>query len=255
MFENRGKQMTFTYIDGIYLGIIALFIVLCTVRGFAKTVLNFFGGAVRLIAAFFLCKPVALLIGKWTHADERLASKFFAWASGLSEPFNTNLIGMSEVDLESHVNLALSDAKFPRMLRGIFKSLFTITPETIAGHESITMADIVGLAIAKFLLVAICFVGLYILFFVLIFILKRILKKVFAANRVLFKTDKILGAVLGLVEGLFVVTVILSVLTIFKNSAVFSGFFETMNKSVIVKPISNLIFKFIDNYFKFNTWL
>lgn len=247
--------MTFTYIDGIYLGIIALFVVLCTVRGFAKTVLNFFGGAVRLLASFFLCKPVALLISKWTSADEKLASKFFTWASGLSEAFNTNLVGMNEVDLESHVNFALSDAKFPRMIRGIFKSLFTITPETIAGHESITMADVVGLAIAKFLLVVICFVALYILFFVVIFILKRILKRVFASNRILFKTDKVLGSVIGLLEGLLVVTVIISILTIFKNSAVFSGFFDTMNKSIIVKPVSNIIFKFIDNYFKFNTWL
>lgn len=247
--------MTFTYIDGIFLGILLLLTLIGVFRGFLKTVLSFCGNLVKLIISFFLSKPIATLISNWTRADDNLRARFFDWASGLSDKFNINLVGMNQTELTNHINTALSDASFPRILRGVFSSIFNITPQNIANHQSITIADLVSISLAQFTLIAICFVAIFVLLFILIFVLKRISKKVFERNRFLFKTDRILGAVIGLLQGLFVALVLLSIVSIFKNSEAFSGFFTTLDKSAVTKPLSEFIFRLIDNYFDFNGFL
>ncbi len=243
--------MTFTYIDGIFLGIILIFVLIGLFRGFLKSVLAFCGTLVKLVISFFLCKPVANLISNWTQADDRLISKFYTWASGLSDAFNVNLVGMNQAEIDSSVNVAITDGSFPRILRGLCKNILQISPETLAGNESVTIANIISIALARVVLVVICFVAIFVLLYIVLFILKRIMKRVFENNKFLFKTDKTLGAVIGLVEGVFAVTVLFGIVSIFKNADFMTGFFNTFNHSCIASPVSNWIMDFVERYLDF----
>ena len=247
--------MTFTYLDAIFLGIIAIFVVIGLFRGFVRSVLNFFGLFSKLILSFFLCKPIGNLICKWTTWDESWADGIKKWASGLSDSFNTNLAGLNSEDLSSQVSTALSDARFPKLLRALFKSLINVTPETISGETHITMADIIGVTFSRLAIYAIMFVIVFILLFIAIFILKRLIKKFMQNHKTINKTDKTLGAVLGLIEGLFTIVSIFAVVSLFKNADFMVGFFNTLNKSCIAGPVSNFMYNIVVKYFNISKFI
>lgn len=247
--------MTFTYIDGIFLGVIILLTLIGVFRGFLRTVLAFCGTLVKLVIAFFLSKPIAALVSSWTKIDDRLRLRFYDWAAGLSDQFTVNLVGMNEQELGNQISSALSDANFPRILRGVFGNIFQITPDAIAGKEVVTIADMVSISLTQFVLVVCSFVAIFLILFAVIFVLKRIAKTIFERNRFFFKADRVLGGIVGFVEGLFICLVLLSLISIFKNSDLFSGFFSTLDKSVITKPVSDFAFGIIDKYFDFGGFL
>ena len=245
----------FTYIDIAILAIVALCVVFGYFRGFVGSIVKLFSGTVKFVISYFLCKPFATLVANITKIDDRLFSKFYDWSTGLSTKFTTNLVGMSEEQIDLQVSNALSDTKFPRFLRGVFQNVFDITPETINSYETITISDLMAKTLSMFALIAGSFVFLYILITVALILIKHFNKRRLEGQTILIRRDRRWGAVVGLVKSFVVIAIIFVVLSIFKNSELFAGFYTTINKSFLGGPLSRWIFGAVEKYFDFNKML
>ena len=250
-----GENNMFTYIDIAILVIVALCVVVGYFRGFVGSIVKLFSGTVKFVISYFLCKPFATLVANITKLDDALFNKFYNWSAGLSGKFTTNLVGMSEEQISTQVSNALSDTKFPRFLRGIFQNIFNINPETINSYEEITISDLMAKTLSMFTLIICSFIFLYILITIVLFLIKHFNKKRLQGQTVLIRRDRRWGAVVGFVKSFVIVVIVFVVLSIFKNSELFSGFYETINKSFLGGPLSRWIFGSVEKYFDFKQML
>lgn len=238
----------FTVIDGIIVALVLLLIFLGFKRGFIGLLAKFLGGVIKIIVAALLTKPIATLLNK-TSISEHLFEKYTNKALGISDKFSINLVGLSEAELSGVVNDALADAKIPKLFRGLFKNLFNINPEAIANAESITLAELMGVAITNIVLMVGTFVCLLILIWLICFIAKRVSKRSVGSTTFLARTNKGLGAVLGLIEAASFIFVFFAVVSLFKDFGWFNAFTTFIDKSFIAGPVSRLIDKFMDKSF------
>lgn len=237
------------YIDIIIIALVALTIVVGYFRGFTRALINFFNSVVKFFVAYWLAKPFANLLGKIFKFDDNLHSSLRDWASGLSSKFNENLVGLSQDELNQKVSEGLSDAKLPKLFRGVFNSLFNVSTETINSYENITIADMMANAMTRVIMIVLAFVVLYLILTLLVFILKFVTKRRIKASVILQKTDRRLGALVGLVKSFVNLFIIFAVLYFFRNASWLSGFFDAVNTSFLGKPLSRLVFSSVENYF------
>lgn len=249
----------FTYIDAIIIAIVLISVIIGIFSGFIRSLTRFCGFFVKILISFFLCKPIATLLSDKTALGDSMLNKFTDWASGLGENFNVNLKTVDPENLSSFIKDSLGQANIPKIFRGIVSGLLNITPEQIAGTESITLAEIVGKAVSTLILIVCCFVAIYILLSIIIWILNRIERKILKTTKILSKIDRTLGGVVGLLSAVELLFTICLVLSIFRNSSLFENFFTTLNNSVIGSPVSNFMFSLVDKNFNIsatvNEWI
>lgn len=245
----------FTYVDITILAIVALCVLFGYFRGFVGSIVKLFSGTVKFVISYFVCKPFANMLAKITKIDDRLFDRFYDWSAGLSSKFTTNLVGMSQEELGYQVESALSDTKFPRFLRGVFQNIFNINPETINSYDKITISDLIAKTLSMFVLIAFSFILLYVLITVVLFLIKHLNRRRLEGQAILIRRDRRWGAVVGLVKSFVIILIILVVLSIFKNSVLFSGFYQTMDSSFLGGPLSRWIFSAVEKYFDFNQML
>lgn len=242
----------FSYIDAIILVLFALCILIGIWRGFFRSITKFCGLTVKLIISFILCKPIAKFISKITSIDEHMFDKYSTWASGLSDNFNVNLTTIPDETLNDFINNALADSGVPKIFRGMLRSTLNITPESISSIESITLAELVGEALKNIVLIASCFIVVFIVLCVVIFIVNRLEKRLLKTTRVVSKIDRGLGGVVGAFRAFMYIFSICLILSLFRNVILFESFFESINTSAIGGPLTRLMFKIIDSNIDFN---
>ncbi len=245
----------FTYIDAIIIAIALISVIIGVWSGFIRSLTRFCGFFVKIVVSFFLCKPIANLISNKTALGSSLNVKFTDWASGLGENFNVNLKTIDAENLNTFIKDTIGEAKVPKIFRGIVSGMLNITPEQIANTESITLAQIVGKAVCTLVIIVCCFVLIYILLSIIIWLLNRLEKKVLKTTKILSKIDRTLGGVVGLLSAIELIFTICLVISIFRNSTLFEGFFKTLNNSVIGSPLSNFMFSLIDKNFDISATL
>lgn len=241
--------MTFTYVDGIIIGLTLLCCIVGYFKGFLHSIASLFNWLVKLIVSFLLCKPFGLFLSKVTPWDNQISSGLLKRFSGFGDSFNANLVGLNPDQLTDHVGKALQDNNIPRFLRGIFKSIFNITPESLEGKAQITLAEIMSGTLAQIIMIAIAFVVIFILLVIVIAIIKVISKKIKARKTVVTKVDRILGLLVGAAKSFLILCVVFGILYLFRNSELFSGLTTTINKSFIGKHVSDLINIIFTKYF------
>lgn len=242
----------FTYIDAIILLLLLLCVIFGIVRGFFRSLTKFCGLTVKLVISFILCKPLAKWISGISLIDEHMFEKCSDWASGLASTFNVNLKNVPSADLNGFIKDTLGDGGVPRLFRGLLTSALNITPESIAGVESITLAELVGEALKNLILVAVCFIAIFVVLYLLIWIINAIEKKILRSTKIVSKIDRGFGGAVGVLRAGMYIFGICLVLSIFRNVIIFKDFYSTIDSSLLGGPISRMMFKIIDNGIDFN---
>ena len=239
----------FTVLDGILIALTLICVFLGARRGFIGSVVRLFGGFVRLILSILLAKPAVKLVSLITKLDEHMFNKYANYASGISDKFNVNLVGLSEEELNNVVTDALSDAKIPKLFRGLFNNVFSINPETIAHHESVTLAEMMGVTITNIILLICSFVVIFLLLWLVGFLCKKWSIKISSSTTLFARTNKWLGALFGFVKAIVISFVIFFVIALFENVGIFKTLTDFINGSVIVGPVYRFAKMIFDSSF------
>lgn len=216
--------------------VLIVFILLCVgigaYRGFIGSVAKLLGGLLRLVVSILLARPLVKLISL-TKLDEHLFDKLYLNFSGLSEKFNVNLVGMEQADLDLFVESALTEAKIPKIFRGLFTNIFDITPEVIASKESVTIAELMGVTVTNIILLVGAFIALMLILWILSKLIMRWSKRVSKSDTVFAKTNKWLGAVFGLVKSFLIVFILFIVVSFVSDFQFMAGAVQYINSSFI----------------------
>ena len=239
----------FTILDGFIIVFALILVLIGARRGFIGSIVRFFSGIIRLLLSILLAKPVATLISCTTKIDERLFDKYHRSASLISDKFNVNLVGMNDDSLSEFVGDALQDAKIPKLFRGLFQNIFSINAESINSCESVTLADMMGVAIANMIIVLISFVTVFLLLVIVGFVIKRLSVRMSTSTTLFARTNKWLGAILGFVKSVVIILVVLFVCVFIDKFNWFGGFISYIDNSFFVGPLFDLAKIIIDSSF------
>ena len=223
------------YIDIALAAIILLFIIMGFCRGLLINVVNFLRWSLGLFLCFFLSENLC------TPVYEK-----FVEPKAL-ETINKNIVTSTNID-EIMNNLENYAKSLPKPIaESIDFSKISISGDDIA--KDILENYFEGILI--FLTKAAIFVGVFVLFFlitgIIIFAVRHSSKKREerrGKKSALKKTDKFLGAVLGLMKGALVVFAITSVLMLalgqYDDEAQLTGFMKEVNNSQLLKLIDEI---------------
>lgn len=222
---------TVNYIDVIIVGIVLLFSVVGYSRGLFVTLLNF----VRYVFGFSLCtfaankfsQPVYDGFVKEKIVDE--LSKKVVTSANVDEIFDNlkNFVNSTPEIIKDNIDL-------------------TSLPLKSGDDIAVTISDSVFQPIALIIVKALIFVGVGILFFgitgIIISIINHHKKKNKDKKNVLKTTDRILGSILGIVKGAFIVFVFVSIVSFVTeiDSVAKNSFFVEAQNSTLFNYILNI---------------
>ncbi len=207
--------------------IILAYVVFGAKLGFARSFISSFGTLISLILAISLCP----LVAEFTQSS-------FSFVETISDGIKgtvTSLLG----DTVANTPIALATEDFLRR-QGLAGWLASIVIDVKSGGIypiTVTVADVISPVFGYYIVCLIAVVVLFILFKILFAILSRMLTKLHKVP-VLGKADIILGAVLGIIKGMFAVQIIILIVGIIPV-----GFFQ----DIIIAIPSTYLTKFIDS--------
>jgi len=202
-------------VDVIIIVLIVLSIIIGVVRGFANTVLAVASIILSIVAAFFLCTPVANLISNITNVDEDVRAKVI------------NFIPMSEKDIEIDVNVN----SVPEVVQNTIDNTVAETEESINQKKKEIInstADRITTNVMK----ALSFVLIYLVVRILLFGLS-ILTQIAKNQEFIDKVDKGLGFWFGLVRGILLVYVALGLIKVSEVMFKYNSIVDDIHQSTI----------------------
>lgn len=239
------------WIDAIILVILVVFVAIGIWKGLVFSLLSMFSSFINFVLAIFLTKPLTILIGKHFKLESALTNAFAKNISSRGAGFDTNLVGMTNEEISSHISNTLSESKFPA--KGLFKNMMNVTSEKISGKTSLTMTDILSKSLGSFFTIIICFVIAFLLILLTLWIVSLISKKARQVDGIRV-TDRILGAVFGLIKGALFVCFIFAILSFFKEDGLLAKLFTYIHKSAIGDWMYSNVNYLVDKYINFQTF-
>ena len=223
--ESPAKASPAGYIlDIIILVGLFLFVFGCAKRGFINVFFSFVSSVVALIAAISLAGVFASITGGLFGLEASLAESFTETFSK-AEGFNITFQGKEELEF------LLETDKIPAIIATLIAKKYVgaeIAPGT-------TLGMLAGGTVAELLCSLIAGIILFIIFKILILILRKFFTKLTEKIGLLDKINRLLGMVVGLIEGVFIISIIMSVLALIPSPAI-TAFF---NNSLILKFLYN----------------
>ena len=201
-----------------------LFVFSCAKRGFINVFFSFVSSVVALFAAVALAKVFASMTGGLFGIEASLAESFTTTFSQI-KGFNVVLGGHDELDI------LLSTDKISAIIATLVAKKYMGT----AIPEGSTLASLVGATFAELLTSLIAGIILFILIKIVIFILRKFFTKLTEKIGLLDKLNRLLGMAVGFIEGIFVVSLIMSVLALIPSPAIT----EFFNHSLILNMLYN----------------
>ena len=201
-----------------------LFVFSCAKRGFINVFFSFVSSVVALFAAITFAKVFASITGGLFGIEASLTESFTTTFSQI-KGFDVVLGGHDELDL------LLSTDK----MSAIIATLVAKKYMGIAIPEGSTLGALVGATFAELLTTLISGVILFIVFKILIFILRKFFTKLTEKIGLLDKLNRLLGMAVGFLEGMFIISLVMSVLALIPSPAI-TDFF---NHSLILKMLYN----------------
>ena len=201
-----------------------LFVFSCARRGFINVFFSFVSSVVALIAAISLAGVFASITGGFFGVEASLTESFtntFTQIKG----FDVALGGKEELDV------LLSTDQISAIIATLVAKKY-VGQEIAAGT---TLGVLVGSTFAELLTSLISGVALFIVFKILIAILRKFFNKLIEKIGLLSKINRILGMLVGLIEGILTVSLIMSVLALIPSPAIT----EFFNNSLILKLLYN----------------
>lgn len=211
--------------DIVLAAVLLIFALAMGSRGFMRSLVGFLGTVLSVVLASLFAKTMASYLQEWFGLLDKF-SDFFAEL--LSK------IDILNVDVSKNVSEGLQTAGIPEIMITMIVSAFTGN-EVI--KEGTTAAQVVAPLMGQLLLLLISFVIIFALVKLIQFILNGTLSKAVENIPVVKSVNCMLGFILGIIEGLFIVYVVLYVCSIFQiqfitnfiNSTTFIKFFYDNN--------------------------
>lgn len=222
-----------TVADYVVVGIFLLFIAICGIRGFMKSIGGIFVTVCSIIVATVFANPVAGLLKAHTGLFTWLTEKITFGA-------NVNLItgnaSVSSMTAETISN-SLSNSGFPKIfndnvLSNIANAKYPDV-STLGGYVDCSLADIIVIVIS--------FIGLLIITAIIATLIKILLVKL-AETTVLKYVDILLGMGFGAVVALiviYVICMILPALSLIINNPGYTTFVNGLSTSPIASIFYN----------------
>lgn len=206
----------------VVLGILIVAIV-CAKRGFVTCFFGFVSTLAALILAFALAKPIVALTNGLFGLQGFFSDKFTVAFSKLAG-FN--------VDISGHgVEAALADKNLPAILANLAVSEFG--SGTLAAGT--TLGIIVGRTTASLTVTVISFISLFIIAKLVLLLLRNIFNAIIEKMTLFNILDGFLGALVGLLQGVIIVCLILSILAVIPSQ----GMVNFFNQTLVLKVLYN----------------
>lgn len=207
-------------VDIIIVVIIVLSIIIGVLRGFANTVLAVASIILSLVAAFFLCGPVAKLLCNITEIDEGVKSKVI------------HFIPMGEQDIEIDVDTnSVPEIVQNTVVQNAIDNTVSNTEESINKKKE-KIVNSAADSITTNIMNALAFVILYIAVRILLFGLS-ILTQIAKNQEFIEKVDQGLGFWFGLVRGLLIVYVVLGLIKVCEIMPNYDTIVENIHGSTV----------------------
>ena len=202
-------------VDIIIVVLIVLSIIIGVLRGFANTVLAVASIILSLVAAFFLCGPIAKLLCNLTDIDEGVRTKVI------------NFIPISEKDIE----IEIDTNSVPEIAQNAIDNTINETTESINQKKNEIINSAADTATAN-IMKALAFVIVY-LVVRLIFFGLSIITQIAKNQEFIEKVDQGLGFWFGLLRGLLLVYVTLGLIKVCEIMPNYDTIVQEIHQSTI----------------------
>ena len=202
-------------VDIIIVVLIVLSIIIGVLRGFANTVLAVASIILSLVAAFFLCGPIAKLLCNLTDIDEGVRTKVI------------NFIPISEKDIE----IEIDTNSVPEIAQNAIDNTINETTESINQKKNEIINSAADTATAN-IMKALAFIIVY-LVVRLIFFGLSIITQIAKNQEFIEKVDQGLGFWFGLLRGLLLVYVTLGLIKVCEIMPNYDTIVQEIHQSTI----------------------
>jgi len=233
------------WLDLALIVILIVFVAIGFWKGFMFSILSLFSTFINFMIALLLTKPTATLFNKWFHLEGALTKSLANKISGMHAGFNTNLVGMNNSEIKSHISTTLKEGDFP--LPRIFNNMLKVNTDKIGDKTSLTLTDILSKSLGTFFSLVITFIILFILIYIILFLLSLLSKKARESDGVR-TIDRILGVVFGIAKYVITIVFLFAILSFFKEGGALKPVFQYIGKSEIAKFIYSNVNLFVDKY-------
>ena len=210
-------------VDVVILVALVVFVMICAKRGFVKMIFQFASGLVALIAAIALAKVVVSVTGGLFGLLDSLTNSFTATFSKLNG-FNVDISGRNIEEL-----LASKD---------VSAIIATLIAKKYVGVElaaGTTLGFLAGSTMAELLCTLLAGVVLFFVLKIVFKLLSKIFTAIISKIKLLGKVNRLLGALVGIIEGIFFISLAISILTLIPSEGIMNFF----NGSIILRLLYN----------------
>ena len=210
-------------VDIVIVVALIVFVAICAKRGFVNMIFHFASGLVVLIAAIALAQVVVNITGGLFGLQDSLTQKFTETFSKLSG-FDVDVAGQD-------VGQLLQAGDLPTVIASLVikKHAGTIlAPGT-------TLGMLAGSTVAELLCKLIAGVALFVVLKILFKFLRKVFNAITNKIKILGKLNRILGAVVGFIEGVFFISLAVSILALIPSAGIMNFF----NSSIILRLLYN----------------
>lgn len=209
--------------DLIALGIIVAFVLICARKGFINCLFKFISTVVAIVIAFSFAKTFVSITGGLFGLQTFLETSFIEASSSLDN-FNVDISGQNIEEL-----LATHDVS------ALITTLVLKNYTNIEVPAGTTLAMLVGESAAIWATALIAGIVLFVLVKLLMLLLRKIITAIIKRISLINILNRLLGAAVGLLEALLLISMLASLFSLF-NSAAITSF---MADSVILTWLAN----------------
>ena len=216
--------------------IVSFFALVGFAKGFLSSLVSLFGGALTLVLAILVCKPVAAFIDKVSQLSVHMS----AW---IRDGLNDLTGGVLDVTFNSETVISTLLNDLPVILKSIAQDILDKAIASAAITEGVNILSYMTEILTG---IAMILVGV-IVAFILIKIAVVILSKIFdvvTRNRSISGLDKLLGLVFGLTKGAIIIAVACVGVYIAKMTPFAAG----VTAEIAKNPIASYVYDTADNY-------
>ncbi len=216
---------TSNIINIVAIAILVIFTLTGLIKGFTKSFISTFGTIMAIFASATLCSAVALTL----ESKFSVITFFSDKVSGII----SNIFGQDVLSLSVQDVLSGSNSSIPDWIIKIITSIVNIDSGTALKPLESVISPVFG----YYITLVISFILIFILLKILLFLLGKFLSKI-NKIKVFGATDKILGALLGLIKSVIIVQILILII-----KAIPITFLQSLSLEIEKSTVCNVLTK------------
>lgn len=246
--------MTFCADSSIpYLDLVVLaFVIICGLvglkKGFWMSLISLFSGIVILIIVYFIAQPVANWLGQMEFIDSLLYNETGSLQSLIAKALPMETLNLAQVGTD-----AVSGAVLATNLKLLGTFVIGLVDPT--KFEATTLfGNALATVLTEKAFTIIVGIILYVLIKIVVGIIKSIIRN--ARERgVVSGLVRFLGFLLGLAKGAAFIIFLMVLMFLFQEKSFMEPINAQLDKSVVIKPITTMVFESAEKTMEKDTWL